>query len=179
MKRLFVAATVVVAILLAGAASVSAKQPADLHCPDGWIEKTEADNPEEGGLDFYIPEAGTELCVKAGTENSGIVVADGATPLIGFVTWTVGGDNGNTPNVSYFAVYSFPEDPGEEESPPPIVSPPPPEKPTTGGVVPTPPPTSTAPDEGRADNSIALLIAALAVGALSLFINPLVRKVEK
>src|SRR5688572_26746660 len=47
------------------------------HCPDGWTTK------DESGADDndYVPEAGLSICVKASTEATGVITADGTTTL--------------------------------------------------------------------------------------------------
>ena len=82
------------------AAPAGAAPPPNLHCPGGWLYNVEAVSSE---LDGVVLPAGTELCVKAGTQNSSFVTADGTTPLSDYVTWLTGG--GQTPSVSYYVVY--------------------------------------------------------------------------
>lgn len=104
----------------------AATPPPDLHCPSGWIVKY------EGNYNSTVLAAGTEFCVKAATNNSGKLIADGTTSLYDYVTWLNNG--GQHPDVSYYVVYSRPTPPpcDEEECPPP---PPPP--------TPPPPPVCT------------------------------------
>ena len=104
MKRLIVLCTMLALMLAAPA--FAACPPPDLHCPAGGTKY-------EGNYNATVLPAGTVFCVKAGAENSDYQTADGTTPLSGYVTWTVGA--GNRPDVSYYVVYSVPDDP-----PPPV-----------------------------------------------------------
>ncbi len=136
----------VLLIALAGAASVSATQPADMHCPDGWVQKTEA----PPAFDAVVLPAGTQFCVKAANDNSGIVTADGTTSIGGYITWLTNG--GQTPDGSYWALYS--EQPSTPPPPTPDPSPsaspsPSPSSTPTPTLTPSPthslPPTATLP----------------------------------
>jgi hypothetical protein len=111
-RALFIAGTVIALGVLAASASADAE-----HCPD------HEGNPGkvEGEANALTLVAGVEVCVKAGPGASGIVTADGATPLIDYVTWTVG--SGNTPDVSYYVVYGVPT-PEPTPAPTPEATPP-------------------------------------------------------
>ncbi len=91
------ALTVVVGLI---AAPAGAKPPANLHCPGGYLYKVEAVGSE---LDDVVLPAGTEFCVKASTQNSSYLTADGTSTLLDYVTWLNNG--GQTPSVSYYVVY--------------------------------------------------------------------------
>ena len=78
MKRILIGATLLVAgiIGVAGASPVSAEDHEvpveDLHCPDkDNVNKVETSN------ESFVPPLGAEVCVKGGTTNTGIVIADG------------------------------------------------------------------------------------------------------
>jgi hypothetical protein len=66
------------------------------HCPAGGT-KTEVS--DSFGKTLTLP-AGTQFCVKAGTQASGILVSNGSPYT---VTWLNGG--GQTPGISYYVVY--------------------------------------------------------------------------
>jgi hypothetical protein len=184
MKRLFVP-LVVGAILLAGAASVQATPPPDLHCPGGWVEKF------DGNYNTTVLPAGTQFCVKAATNNSGVLVADGETNLLGYVTWLNNG--GQTPDVSYYVIYVPVVTPPPTESPSPSISPSPeptasptpsPDpSPTVGPspspkptVVPTPPDTATEPTANEESSDpfwviATFLIVAATTGACAYIVS--------
>lgn len=86
------------------------------HCPGG----NEGNAPPsgeyedvqkfEGEHNTVVPDAGTYICVKAGSYATGIIVADGTTSLRAYVEAAgirVGNDN--VPDVSYYVVYSLME----------------------------------------------------------------------
>jgi hypothetical protein len=135
--RLIRAGLVLAATLALGLAGSASAVQSDFHCPDGWAYKVEA----PPALDEVVLDAGTEFCVKAATDNSGILVADGATPLGDYVTWLTAGEQ--TPTISYLAVYGSPDPSSSPEpSASPTLSPEPSASPTT---TPTRTPTLTLP----------------------------------
>ena len=101
MRKSVASLAVLVAIVVGlMAAPAGAIPPPTMHCAGGWQYKVNAVGSE---LDSVVLPAGTEFCVKAGTENSSFITADGTTSLGEYVTWLNGG--GQTPNVSYYVVY--------------------------------------------------------------------------
>ena len=105
MRKVLVASfvpLVVLATMLIGSASAAVGQ-----CPAGWTTKVEAQT--SGELDDVVLEAGTVFCVKAGTQNTGMLTADGTTTLCeylieaGIVT-----RSGDCKNVSHYVVYPSP-----------------------------------------------------------------------
>ena len=108
----------IVAFALVGLVGMLTATAATGHCPDhnGHPGKV------EGNYNGLVIAEGTVFCVKAGPDAGGTQTADGVTPLIGYVSWTVG--QGNTPDVSYYVVYSVPgDDPPVEPTPEPTVPP--------------------------------------------------------
>ncbi len=105
-----VAVAALVGSLFVSVTLVSATPPPGLHCPDGWSAK------DESGADDndFVPAAGTDICVKAGSTvsndsesgNTGIVTADGEMSLCDYLAAAgiVGGDE-QCRNVSYWVVY--------------------------------------------------------------------------
>jgi hypothetical protein len=81
-----------VGILFGGASASATTQ----HCPSGGTKTEVSDG---FGKTLTLP-AGTQFCVKAGTQASGILTSDGSPYT---VTWTNGG--GQTPGISYYVVY--------------------------------------------------------------------------
>lgn len=84
------------------------------HCPDHDSQLyTKISNPAGD----HIPSLGTEICVKAGTENTGRITADGNTTLRDYLKQAgiVGGD-GEGRDPSYAVVYKLviTEPPAEE-----------------------------------------------------------------
>lgn len=71
--------------------------------PCSEVNGTKTNSVVDGDLNDIVLSAGTSFCVKAGSEKSGTLTADGTTTLQGYVTWTVG--NGRTPDVSHYVVY--------------------------------------------------------------------------
>ena len=151
MKRLLLAAMVImVAILPLRAAFATPDE--DLHCPGkpGAPPATILYEGTDGGT---ILTAGTTFCVKASTGNSGVITADGVKTVQDYVTWLNSG--GQTPGVSYFVVYTEPEEPevcpegtdheGESVTPCDDPSSPPPPPPPTTAPPTTPPPTTVPP----------------------------------
>ena len=92
-KILVLALTIFSLSVVFGGVSANA---ATAHCPSGGT-KTEVG--DSFGKTLTLP-AGTQFCVKAGTQASGILVSDGSPYT---VTWTNGG--GQTPGISYYVVY--------------------------------------------------------------------------
>ena len=94
MRKLVVLALAMftVGVLFGGVSAGAVTQ----HCPAGGT-KTEVG--DSFGKTLTLP-AGTEFCVKAGTQASGILVSDGSPYT---VTWKTNG--GQTPGISYYVVY--------------------------------------------------------------------------
>jgi hypothetical protein len=73
------------------------------HCPDGWTDK------DESGADDndVVLDAGTEFCVKSGTEATGILVADGTTTLQEYLeaAGIVDGSGDQGRDVSHWVIY--------------------------------------------------------------------------
>lgn len=142
--RTAVVLATVLAIALAG--GVAATQPANLHCPDGGT-KIESGSAGNG----VVLPAGTLFCVKAGPGNTGILVADGSTPLQVYV----GKD------VSYYVVYTEvtpspqPTEPTSTSTPTatlqPTLTPTSTPLPSASASISTPSP-STAPTTGPSDH---------------------------
>jgi len=82
------------------AAPVGAVPPQNMHCPGDYLYKV---NAIDSNLDDVILPAGTEFCIKAATQNSSYLTADGTSTLLDYVTWLNNG--GQTPSVSYYVVY--------------------------------------------------------------------------
>lgn len=91
-RRVSAVVMIVIAVLALGSPALATVE----HCPDGG-DKT------EGQFNTLVLSAGTVFCVKAGQESSGVLVADGVSPLIDYVTWLNNG--GRTPDVSHYVVY--------------------------------------------------------------------------
>ncbi len=107
----------VVAAMLAPAAIIGASSASAVPshvCPlDGAYEKVES-----GNMDDVVLGEGIRFCVKAAKQQSGYLIADGTTPLSGYVTWTNNG--GQHPAVSHYVLYEDDEltaPPAEEEEP--------------------------------------------------------------
>jgi uncharacterized membrane protein len=64
-------------------------------CPSGWTTKVESQS--DGDLDNVVLPAGTRFCAKGGTNNTGILVADGSTTLAVYL--------GTGQNVSHYVIY--------------------------------------------------------------------------
>lgn len=99
--------TLLLAALLIGAAPLMAA-PASAtvdHCPD---HTDPAYTKVSGGHRDHVPNAGTVLCVKAGTGNTGVITADGTTSLAGYLkaAGIVGGD-GEGRDPSYTVLYGL------------------------------------------------------------------------
>lgn len=112
MKRMI--ATLIASVVLGTVALASpaiAAPPAGLHCPDGGTKINVAPETQDA-VNALVPDAGTLVCVKASTGNTGVVTADGVTTLRDYLkaAGIVGGD-GEGRDVSYFVTYS--------ETPPP------------------------------------------------------------
>lgn len=91
------------ALLLAAALSALSVAPAFAavsHCPEPYLVKVEGPSAD------HVPLAGTVLCVKAGTGNTGEITGDGTTTLRGYLkaAGIVGGD-GEGRDPSYAVVY--------------------------------------------------------------------------
>jgi hypothetical protein len=118
------------------------------HCPDkDSASKVEASF--DGELDDTVLPEGTEFCVKAGDDATGILVADGTTTLLQYVeeSGIRVGKKGNVPNVSYYIVYgrSTPS-PSPSGSPEPTFTPSPSTTPSPSPTMtPEPTPTEQAP----------------------------------
>lgn len=197
MKRVILMLAAVASIFIAGASPVVASQPVDLHCPDGGVK---VNSVESGDLDAIVPVKGSVICVKAATDNSGKVTADGVTTLLGYVTWKNNG--GQTPSVSYVVTYSTPtpepkdcvgdkceptptpaptESPvptptptvAPSASPTPSVAPSPSDEPTAKpSPKPTTPPTDTVGSTGGTGGGIAPVLLLLAgISAASLLLT--------
>jgi outer membrane biosynthesis protein TonB len=139
MKRALITLLAVAGMLFVGATPAVATPPADMHCPDGGVKT------ETGDLNGFIATKGSVICVKAATANSGKIVADGVTTMLGYVTWKNNG--GQTPDVSYYVIYSTPTpEPkdcvGDKCEPTPTPEPTPTVAPTPTPV-PSPDPTPT------------------------------------
>lgn len=91
-RRMSAVVMIVITVLALGSPALATVE----HCPDGG-DKT------EGQFNTLVLSAGTVFCVKAGQESSGVLVADGVSPLIDYVTWLNNG--GRTPDVSHYVVY--------------------------------------------------------------------------
>lgn len=145
MKRIVLTALAVLSIAMAGASNVFAVPPSDMHCPAGGVkdETGAADN----GL---ILPAGTTFCVKAGTGNTGLVVADGVTTLQEYLVAAgiVDGSGEQGRDVSYFVVYEEVQ-PSTEPSSEPSVEPS-----TEPSVPPSAEPSATPSEAPSAEPSV-------------------------
>ena len=112
MRKLIVFCTML-ALLFAVPVFAAPEATATAHCPD---HNGHPGKVEGGGLNGVVLPAGTVFCVKAGTGASGHQTSDGTTPLLGYITWTNRG--GQTPDVSYYIVYSTPQEPPEDPDDP-------------------------------------------------------------
>jgi len=77
------------------------------HCPDGGT-KTEANGGTQAAINNLVLDAGTEFCVKAGTEATGMLTADGVTTLQDYLlaTGILDGSGEQGRDVSYYIVYA-------------------------------------------------------------------------
>lgn len=123
------------------------------HCPSGGTKT----NAVGDNLNDIVLDEGTEFCVKAANQASGTLEADGAQSLLDYVTWLNRG--GQTPDVSYYVVYTTPE-------PSPTPTPTPTPSPTPTPVDETLPPTDT---NGTPVNSTTNIIFVLAVLSALMF----------
>lgn len=125
-RRTLLALTLVAALLMTmmpmGAASA-----ASTHCPGSGGEplpsgytnpvKVEANGGNQSAIDSTIPAAGTYICVKSGTSetgnSTGIIVADGTTTLRGYLFnyGIIDGTGTAGRNVSYYMTYTGPGGP--------------------------------------------------------------------
>jgi hypothetical protein len=144
----------VVALTTALAATAMAAPPADLHCPAGWSSKDESGADDN---DLVYP-AGTTICVKAGTENTGIIVANGWSTLQDYLVLAgiMDGSGEQGRDVSYHVMYGL-------ASPTPSPTP-------ESSVAPTPEPS--LPDSAigvqvmpDVDPAVLTVLGLLAVGA--------------
>ncbi|HEV3364870.1 MAG TPA: hypothetical protein VG795_12175 [Acidimicrobiia bacterium] len=83
------------------------------HCPDH-------NSPEvtkvEGNNNDFVPPAGAQFCVKASTENTGVLTADGTRSLIAYVEAAgIVNDNDQPHDVSYYVLYGPQEQPAQDE----------------------------------------------------------------
>jgi hypothetical protein len=76
------------------------------HCPDGGT-KTEANGGTQAAINALVLEAGTQVCVKAENEATGLVTADGSTTLQAYLyaAGIVDGSGQQGRDVSYYVVY--------------------------------------------------------------------------
>ena len=129
MKRLL-AGLAVIGLLMVG--TIPAITLAAGECPAGYATKDESGEDDN---DLVI-EAGTLICVKASTENTGIIVADGVTTLREYLD-----EAGIDHDVSHWVTYDPEPTPSPtpvEPTPTPVVTPSP-----TPVVTPSPTPTPT------------------------------------
>jgi LPXTG-motif cell wall-anchored protein len=172
MKKLFISLALVAGALTLGAGAANAQ--ATEHCPD----HTTADKTEvfKGFGPTITFEAGTEFCVKAGTQASGKLVSDGSPYT---VTWLNQG--GQTPDISYYVVYSVPPVTEPPVTEPPVTEPPVPEEPTVPETpeqpevpvapeapeAPAPPAPEAAPQSLPTTGSENWIMAALAAALIA------------
>jgi hypothetical protein len=106
LKRFALMGAAIIGLSMAGLAGSNAGTFASTaHCPDHQDNPGKIEVDDSFGPTVTLP-AGTEFCVKAGTGASGILVSDG-NPYT--VTWTNRG--GQTPDISYYIVYTSSGDP--------------------------------------------------------------------
>lgn len=93
MRKLTAVAIILFGVLVGGVA-----QAATEHCPDG--TKT------EGTHNSVVLPVGTEFCVKASNETTGVLISDGEHSLIWYVEESgIVNGQGNPHDVSYYVVY--------------------------------------------------------------------------
>jgi hypothetical protein len=117
--------------------SAAGAAPGD-DCPSGWTTKVESQI--DGDLDDVVLPAGTLFCAKGGTNNTGILVADGTTTLAEYL--------GTGQNVSHYVIYpptTSTTPPGTSTTPPGTSTTPPGTSTTPPGTTTTTPGTSTTP----------------------------------
>lgn len=83
------------------------------HCPDHEGNPGKVQSVTPGDLDEVVLDAGTLVCVKAGTEATGIVTADGEQSLcdILITAGILDGSGETCRNVSYYIIYEAPPPP--------------------------------------------------------------------
>ena len=111
--RIALALLASLAIFMTFAFAVAPVRAVSEQCPDGG---TTVESLVDGDLDDIVLDAGTAFCVKAGTEASGQMTADGTTTLGEYVALAgilVG--SGNTPNVSHYTVYGVAGDDDDDD----------------------------------------------------------------
>lgn len=145
----FLVGLVILAAVLFAATSVNAAPPSGMHCPEGWITKDESGADDNN----IVIEAGTLICVKSSTENTGILTADGETTLQEYLfnAGIVDGSGAAGRDVSYFVTYAPTET--NEPTVPPTIEPTiaPTIEPTLPPVDPTPEPTVEVTPEPTVD----------------------------
>jgi hypothetical protein len=153
------------------------------HCPDyNDPAYTKVDATFDGELDDIVLEAGTVFCVKAGSENTGVLTADGTTTLQEYLfeAGIVDGSGEQGRNVSYYVVYEAEPpatDPPATDPPatdPPATDPPATDPPATDPPALTPPPTSMVDGGTGSGNILPVLLAGLLAAAF-LFLRPAMR----
>lgn len=140
MRRIIQAA--LAAVVLA-AATLAPVQAATEHCPAGGAKYQASDNPE-ADFNLIVLDLGTQFCVKAGNEATGILIADGVKPLTDYLQLMgiVGGD-GLGRDVSYYVIYpEVTPSPSSEPSSTPSVQPSP-----SASTQPTPSPLPSSTPE--------------------------------
>jgi cysteine-rich repeat protein len=107
--RIIFAAVMVIGLTGLVATTVSADPPPDMHCPDGGT-KFESESGSQtingvtvtwGNSQVTVTGGSVSFCVKAATQNSGIItINDGQT-------WTINwlNDGGQIPAISYIVIY--------------------------------------------------------------------------
>lgn len=97
------------------ATAAQAAPPVNLHCPDGWSTKDESGSDDND----LVLAAGTTICVKAGTGNTGILIADGETTLQEYLfeAGIIDGSGEQGRDVSYWVLYGTQETPAPTPEP--------------------------------------------------------------
>jgi hypothetical protein len=112
-------AAALVLVLSIGTAVLAAPPP-DLHCPSGGVK-----DETGAATNDLVLALGTSFCVKAGTENTGVLVANGWSTLQDYLVLAgiMDGSGQQGRDVSYFVVYSPEVTPTPGPTTPPTVEP--------------------------------------------------------